>query len=149
MQQLTHSNSHKRASSKKPKFNQTKLYEQVRNHLKEQINAGAWEIGAILPNEPDLARDLGVSCGTVRNALGMLEDEGVVARKQGRGTFVLDKEANDKVRRIACTHHSLFIIKAALEDAGGATISEKVHTALQKRFSDALNKAGYSGEAGT
>jgi GntR family transcriptional regulator len=43
-----------------------------------------------IPNEQDLARDGGVSAGTMRKALDLLESEGLVVRRQGRGTFVND-----------------------------------------------------------
>lgn len=45
-----------------------------------------------LPNEDELAESLGVSRITVRSALNELASEGIVFRKQGRGTFV-NKEA--------------------------------------------------------
>ena len=44
--------------------------------------------GGRLPSEPDIAAELGVSRGTVRQALTILEREGAVIRRQGSGTFV-------------------------------------------------------------
>jgi GntR family transcriptional regulator len=44
----------------------------------------------MLPAEVDLARELGISSGTVRKALDALEAEHVVSRRQGKGTFVID-----------------------------------------------------------
>lgn len=44
--------------------------------------------GAQLPPEPELASELGVSRATLREALRSLEDEGLVRRKRGAGTFV-------------------------------------------------------------
>jgi GntR family transcriptional regulator len=46
-----------------------------------------------LPAELDLAKELGVSSGTVRKALDTLESQRVVTRQQGRGTFVNDSTA--------------------------------------------------------
>lgn len=45
---------------------------------------------APLPNEASLAKDIGVSVGTVRKALEILEDERLIQRRQGRGTFIVD-----------------------------------------------------------
>jgi GntR family transcriptional regulator len=42
----------------------------------------------VLPSEPELAADLGVSQGTVRKALDEMTAENLVVRRQGRGTFV-------------------------------------------------------------
>ena len=44
--------------------------------------------GGRLPSEPDIATELGVSRGTVRQALAILEREGAIFRRQGAGTFV-------------------------------------------------------------
>ncbi len=63
------------------------LTDQVKSHIKEQIWANTYQDDRI-PSETDLANDLGVSRTTVRDALSRLENEGVIYRKQGAGTFV-------------------------------------------------------------
>jgi GntR family transcriptional regulator len=75
------------------------LYHQIRDFLATQIAGGAWKPGASLPNESDLARELGVSPGTARKALEMLEAGGFVVRRQGRGTFVLDQASREVAGR--------------------------------------------------
>lgn len=55
----------------------------------ERIADGTYPPGAMLPNEFDLAADLGVSQGTARKALSSLEDRAIVERRQGKGTFVV------------------------------------------------------------
>lgn len=52
-----------------------------------------------LPNEGDLAREFGVSAGTMRKALGLLEIEHLVTRRQGRGTFVNDPSTEELADR--------------------------------------------------
>lgn len=64
------------------------LYRQVRDLLVKPIVDGVWKPGEVLPNEFDIAADLGVSQGTVRKALDELEAEKFVLRRQGKGTFV-------------------------------------------------------------
>ncbi len=64
------------------------LYIEVKERLLESIAAGRWAVGVSLPSEFALADQLGVSQGTVRKALGDLEKEGILERKQGLGTFI-------------------------------------------------------------
>ncbi len=64
------------------------LYRQVRDVLVRRIADGTWTAGQVLPSEPDLATDLGVSQGTVRKALDEMTAENLVVRRQGRGTYV-------------------------------------------------------------
>jgi GntR family transcriptional regulator len=45
------------------------LYLQVRDLLTDRIAQGTWKAGCHIPNEMDLAREVGVSTGTVRKAL--------------------------------------------------------------------------------
>ena len=64
------------------------LAEQVQADLRVAIRAGAFGTGGQLPSEPALSKQLGVSRPTIRQALSLLEQEGLVARRQGMGTFV-------------------------------------------------------------
>ncbi|RIK59412.1 MAG: GntR family transcriptional regulator [Planctomycetota bacterium] len=66
------------------------LYLQVRDVLVQRIVVGHWKPGSTLPNETQLAQQLGISIGTVRKALDLMEVERIVTRRQGRGTFVND-----------------------------------------------------------
>jgi GntR family transcriptional regulator len=65
--------------------------------LKERIAAGDLGPGARLPGEPTLAAEQGVSRVTVRRALDRLADEGLVQRRVGAGTFVIDGMLNPVV----------------------------------------------------
>jgi GntR family transcriptional regulator len=78
--------------SSEQKFTMRPLYLQVRDLVLERITNGTWKPGAMLPAEVDLARELGLSSGTVRKALDALEAEHVVSRRQGKGTFVNDSK---------------------------------------------------------
>ena len=64
------------------------LYLLVRDALLDRIKKGALKPGGTLPSEIDLYRELGVSLGTLRKALGVLEAEKLIIREPGRGTFV-------------------------------------------------------------
>ena len=75
------------------------LFLQVRDALVERISKGEWKPGAAIPNEVDLAREFGISSGTMRKALDLLEDQRVVTRSQGRGTYVNDQSSAALVSR--------------------------------------------------
>lgn len=64
------------------------LYEEVRQRITQALAAGEWKSGQLIPSEIELARQFGVSKGTVRRALDDLVAEKILVRRQGRGTFV-------------------------------------------------------------
>lgn len=64
------------------------LYLQVIDHLKQDIENGFYKEREKLPSEFDLAKQLGVSRATLREALRILEEENVIIRRHGVGTFV-------------------------------------------------------------
>lgn len=64
------------------------LYLQVIDRLKKDIHDGVYKEKEKLPSESDLAKKLGVSRSTLREALRILEDENVIVRRHGVGTFV-------------------------------------------------------------
>lgn len=67
------------------------LYLQVIDQLKQDIDKGLYKEKEKLPSEFQLAKNLGVSRATLREALRILEEESVVTRKHGVGTFVNTK----------------------------------------------------------
>jgi GntR family transcriptional regulator len=64
------------------------LYAQLAELLRDQIRTGRYRPGDRLPGEPVLTRQYRVSRATVAKALEQLEGDGLVRRRQGRGTFV-------------------------------------------------------------
>jgi GntR family transcriptional regulator len=62
-------------------------YVQVANHIAVRIEAG--EITHKLPAERDLAQEYGVAYQTVRHAMKILRERGLIITRQGRGTFVV------------------------------------------------------------
>lgn len=70
------------------------LHRQLRDLMIARINAGEWSPGTYLPSETRLAEDYGVSVGTLRKALLDLAQEGIVARRQGKGTVVTSHDSD-------------------------------------------------------
>jgi GntR family transcriptional regulator len=77
------------------RFSTRPLYLQVRDALASRIAMGEWKPNAAIPNEGDLAREFGVSSGTMRKALDLMEGERLLTRRQGRGTFVNDQSSDE------------------------------------------------------
>lgn len=67
------------------------LYLQVIDRLKQDIAEGVYKEKEKLPSEFELAKQLGVSRATLREALRILEEESVIIRRHGVGTFVNSK----------------------------------------------------------
>lgn len=64
------------------------IYLQLASLMRRRISVGEWPENLRLPALEELMQEFGVARVTVRQALAQLEQEGLVARKQGRGTFV-------------------------------------------------------------
>lgn len=79
------------------------LYSQLVGIIKHHISSGSLAIGSLLPSESELCRALNVSRNTVRQAIGELEEEGLVVRKRGKGTFVADPNTNRRGVRYSFT----------------------------------------------
>jgi GntR family transcriptional regulator len=62
-------------------------YERIAESLRHRLLADEWENGQRLPTEKELCREFDVSQITVRRALQILEQERLVERRQGSGTF--------------------------------------------------------------
>jgi DNA-binding GntR family transcriptional regulator len=66
-------------------------YKQVQNALHNLIISGVYKAGDLLPTEHELSAQFGITRMTIRNALKSLEDDGLIARKQGSGSMVMSK----------------------------------------------------------
>jgi GntR family transcriptional regulator len=77
------------------------LYGQVLGVLRQRIVDGVYAVGDQLQPEDQLAAEFAVSRATVRQAVGELVRQGLVDRKQGRGTFVLPVSQNSYGQRFS------------------------------------------------
>lgn len=64
-------------------------YQQLADDLEAEIAAGRPSVGGRLPGEHELREIHGVSMGTVRRAIRLLRDRGLVATLTGSGTYVI------------------------------------------------------------
>lgn len=75
------------------------LYARIRATLVERIKSGEWRPGQLIPNEFEVAAEFGVSQGTARKALDSLANDGLLVRRQGKGTFVVEHTSADVLFR--------------------------------------------------
>ena len=73
-------------------------YIRIHDAIKKEIEGGVWEIGQRLPSERDLADDYEVSRMTLRQAITLLVEEGILERRVGSGTYVASHRVQEKMR---------------------------------------------------
>lgn len=76
-------------------------YRTIAQSLRAEIISGALAPGAVLPSEADLARAHGASRVTIRKALDVLRDDGLVDSRQGFGWFVSGTPVRQPLTRVA------------------------------------------------
>jgi len=83
------------------------LYIQVASTLRRRIETGQWLPGQKISTLEELEREFEVARVTVRQAVELLHDEGLVHRRQGRGTFVADHLQDKHWLKLEATWDSL------------------------------------------
>jgi DNA-binding FadR family transcriptional regulator len=78
-------------------------YEQIADHLVEDVRAGRLRPGDRLPGERELAGQLGVGRASVREALGFLQVRGIIETRRGSGSFVAPEATAIVVEAAALT----------------------------------------------
>ena len=71
---------------------------QIHDQIKSEIDQKIWKIGERLPSERDLAEKFQVSRMTLRQAITLLVEEGVLERRVGSGTFITSTRVQEKMR---------------------------------------------------
>lgn len=79
--------------------NKGPFYIQVKNELKDRIIQGKYPKNSLIPPEPVLEKEFGVSKITIRKAVELLAIEGYVEKQSGVGTKVLDNRAISKLSK--------------------------------------------------
>lgn len=76
------------------------VYARLANHIEARIRAGELSLGRRLPAERDQAAEYGVAYLTVRRAMRVLRERGLIKTVVGRGTYVVEElppeEADDR-----------------------------------------------------
>ena len=106
------------------------LYRQVYDILVRKIAEGAWKPGEMLPSEQALAREMGVSHGTVRKVLDALTAENLLLRRQGKGTFVAEHNQD----------RALFRFFHIARPGGERLVPEAAHVKVKSRPSRTVER---------
>jgi GntR family histidine utilization transcriptional repressor len=102
-------------------------YEQVKASLRQRIALGGWQPGVRLPSERELVQQFGCARMTVHRALRELEDEGLIERRQGSGSYVAQLHPISNLLQVRDIHDE---------------IAERGHTHVTRVCSAAREKAG-------
>ncbi|ODT64869.1 MAG: hypothetical protein ABS75_33865 [Pelagibacterium sp. SCN 63-23] len=116
-----------------------KLYIQIADQIRDQINTGAVPAGGQLPSERELAQNLGVSRPTVREALIALEVAGLVEVRVGVGAFVRQRE--DKLAALPELNASpleVMAVRRLLEPEAAALASQQISPEGTTRLAETL-----------
>lgn len=79
------------------------LYARLADLLRQRIARGTWLVSERLPSIEDLAREFDVARVTVRQAIEILQREGLVRARQGRGTFVMARPGTQRRMQMQTT----------------------------------------------
>ena len=82
-------------------------YMRVYNAIRSQIRDKKYDVGSILPPEPELEKEFGVSRTTIRRAVDILAREGLLSVRQGFGTQVINRKAVQNLNRFTSVSESL------------------------------------------
>jgi len=103
-----------------------RLYHSVAEQIKNLVHEGAFPPGSRLPGERDLAKTLGVSRVTIREAQIALEAIGLLDIRVGSGVYVL-KQSSDASRRMPdVTAFELTEARAAIESEAAALAAASI-----------------------
>lgn len=94
----------------------TPLYQQLANILRDEIVAGVHPVGSLLPTEDKMRERFSVSRYTVREALRLLREDGLVVSRRGAGTQVVPRSTAES------DIHQVMSINDLVAFAGGTRL---------------------------
>ena len=76
------------------------IYKSIADRLRLRLNSADFAIGSPLPREKKLAEEFGVARMTIRKAIDLLVDWGLVVRRHGSGTYVARKDVHHETSNL-------------------------------------------------
>lgn len=102
-------------------------YIQLATLFRNRIASDEWPVGGRIPNVDELAAEFAVARGTMREALGLLEQEGLLERLRAKGTFVRGSPRDTHAHKLEIDWRSLISVH---EGAKIEVLEQKVVTEL-------------------
>ena len=112
-------------------------YHQIAEEVRGRILSGAYASGRLLPSESDLSTEFSVSRVTIRKALELLRDDGLVDSRQGFGWFVAGDTVRQPLARLAT-------IEDQMRDSGATPERRVLEFAFEKAPKDVAASLGTS-----
>lgn len=81
--------------------------EEIKASMRARIAAGGWQPGVRLPSERELVQEFGCARMTVHRALRELEDEGLIERRQGSGSYVAELHPISNLLQVRDIHEEI------------------------------------------
>ncbi len=108
------------------------LYQQMIDKLRERIESGEYKPGQMLPSETSFCEEFGVSRITVRQAVQILTNEGLIIKRHGKGSFVSEKydQASSRFPRFldVCKEQGLSVYSHVLSVTETAATRDLIET---------------------
>lgn len=118
------------------------LYHQLYELLRSQIDTGQYKPGEQLPTEAEFAATYKISQVTIRNALNMLMDAGVIYRRKGQGTFVAPTPIASNLTQLVSVEDDFrqrdVSFRVVLMKAAAVPVSQKSAQTLQIEVGEEL-----------
>ncbi len=108
-------------------------YIQLATLFRRRVETGYWHVGQQIPTVDALAAEFSVARATIRQALTILENEGLIERFRAKGTFVIYRPQ----QKLWCTVESDWAgLLSARPDANIEVLSEEADAELHGRMHD-------------
>jgi len=91
------------------------LYYQIETILRRKILSGEFESGTYLPSESALRKEFDVSRITIRQALSLLEQDGLIIRRRGKGTLIPENLETMRAPRLTGSIEDLITMSSQTE----------------------------------
>jgi DNA-binding FadR family transcriptional regulator len=129
-----------------------RLYRQIADQIRGLIGSGEFPAGSRLPPERDLAKQLGVSRPSVREALIALEVEGLVEVRIGSGIYVLgsgERRASEPAAAVHAEAGPFELLRAryVIESECAALAAKSARKAQVAAIEEALDQMEHAREA--
>ena len=111
-----------------------KKYVYIAQTIEQEIRDGIWPLGSKLPIEPELCARFEIARQTLRQAIGVLEEQGLVERLQGSGTYVRAVAPAPARRQTVCvmtTYLDDYIFPEILSGVEEVLTAEGINTQMR------------------